>query len=119
MGMASGARVPVAAMDNSRSKGSRKGSNLITAIAATFSCEVCRTCTGAGGEHATSPEASRRHGLAPPAGHVLFPLRSTPPPDGGAVIAHHRVGRRTRLGPMAGTTGDLGPAHLFLGESRP
>ena len=84
-------------MDNSRSKGSRKGSNLITAIAATFSCEVCRTCTGAGGDHATSPEASRR-GFAPPAGHVLFPPRQAARHhrDGGAAIAHHRVRRRTR-----------------------
>jgi hypothetical protein len=33
MGMPSGPRIPVAAMENSRSKGSRKGSYLITDIA--------------------------------------------------------------------------------------
>src|SRR5579864_6887913 len=64
MGMPSGARVPVAAMDNSRSKGSRKGSNLITVIAASSSCDVCRTCPGAGGDHPTSPEASHRGACA-------------------------------------------------------
>src|SRR5260370_12676172 len=62
MGMPSGARVPVAAMANSRSKGSRKGSNLITAITASSSCDTCRTYPGARGDDAASPEASHRAG---------------------------------------------------------
>src|SRR5580693_5229719 len=44
MGMLSGARVPLAAMDKSRSnsrKGSRKGSNLVTDIAFSSWCGVC------------------------------------------------------------------------------
>src|SRR5260370_28885960 len=62
MGMPSGAGVRVAAMDNSRSKGSRKGSNLITAITASSSCDPCRTYPGARGDDAASPEASHRAG---------------------------------------------------------
>src|SRR6266851_123532 len=111
MGMPSGARVPVAAIDNSRSKGSRKGSNLITVIAASSLCDVCRTCPGARGDQATSPEVATA-GLAPPAAHQLFPPgREDQHPGGRAGLADLLTACRAHRTALLRWCGQLG--HLF------
>ena len=118
MGMPSGARVPVAAMENTRSKGSRKGSNLITVIAASSSCDVSEHAL-AGGDHATSPKPAS----LPRAAHLFSRQDASTSTLGGEAGLTGCRAHRTALLRWRGQIGHLsGPgisAALDLPEDQP
>src|ERR1700745_3995783 len=105
--MPSGARVPVAAMEKSRSKGSRRGSNLSTDIAAS-SCAAAR-----------EPRAASAGAVLPPDRVILRPLpfspRTTHVTDGPLAKPDSGPPPDTGRLPTAGLTGpgSHGPGRPF------